>query len=227
MSFTRNQATGAYRRWEPLAFDAQDEPATEIADASPPEPAPEPVLEELAPPEPQIQLPTAADIEAMFEDARRDGFAAGFAEGAEQARQQAQRIAGVADDLESALARLDDDVAESVVALAVEIARRMVRRTLAEAPEGITDIVRDALNQLPHTQVTINLHPADLALVREYLAEQPGHPQHRLIEDPTVTQGGCRLQAAGTEIDATVETRWRRILEGLVRHDTAWEPSEK
>ncbi|BAL23650.1 flagellar assembly protein FliH [Azoarcus sp. KH32C] len=227
----RHQAVGAYRRWEPPAFDDDGSTAPAVAEeteAPPPEPVvratPEP--EPDVPLEPAIQLPTAADIEAMFEDARRDGFSAGFEEGAAQARQQADRIAALVDTLAASFKRLDQDVADEVIALAIEVARQMVRQTLAERPEAVTDVVRNALHQLPQTQVRIHLNPEDLALVREYLTDQPGHPHHLLIEDDTVTRGGCRISAPASEIDATIETRWRRILEGLSHSETAWAPSK-
>ena len=229
----RHQAVGAYRRWEPQAFD-DDGSAAPAAEATPPpqeaavesalepEPAPEPEVML----EPAIQLPTAADIEAMFEDARRDGFAAGFEEGAAHAREEAERITALVDTLDAAFKRLDQDIAEEVVALAIEVARQMVRQAIAETPGALTDVVRNALHQLPQTQVRIHLHPDDLAVVKAYLADQTGHPHHQLIEDETVTRGGCRVSAPSSEIDATVETRWRRILEGLGRTETAWTPEK-
>ncbi len=233
MSISRHQAVGAYRHWEPPAFGEAEEPQAdaplpEVAPAAPepaakaaPMPAPPPA------PQPEIQLPTAAEIEAMFDEARREGHEAGFAEGAELARQQADRLAGLADGLDDALKRLDQDVAEEIVALAIEIARQMVRRTLAENPEeAVIETVRAALNQLPQAQLRIHVHPDDVALARTYLADQPTHLHHQVLEDDTVTRGGCRLQSPASEIDATVETRWRRILEGLGHRDAHWEAAK-
>ncbi|HJV26673.1 MAG TPA: flagellar assembly protein FliH [Aromatoleum sp.] len=227
----RHQAVGAYRRWEPPAFDDDGSTAPAAAEETedhPPDPvaeaAPQPEFAPDMPLEPAIQLPTAADIEAMFEDARRDGFAAGLEEGAAQARQQADRISSLADTLAASFKEIDQEVADEVVALAIEVARHMVRQTLAEHPEAITDVVRNALHQLPQNQVRIHLNPEDLGLVKEFLADQPGHPHHLLIEDDTVTRGGCRISAPTSEIDATIETRWRRILEGLSRPETGWTP---
>ncbi|WP_407278261.1 flagellar assembly protein FliH [Aromatoleum evansii] len=234
MSISRHQAVGAYRRWEPPAFGEQEEllPETPEADLPPPAP-PEPVAETAPPPEPPpavqpgIQLPTAAEIEAMFDDARREGYEAGYAEGAELARQQASRLAELADGLDGALKQLDQEVADEVVGLAIEVARQMVRRALAENPEeALIETVRAALNQLPQAQVRIHVHPDDVALIRTYIAEQPTHLHHQIIEDDSVTRGGCRLQGTASEIDATVETRWRRILEGLGQRAPHWDDSK-
>lgn len=233
MSFTRHQAVGAYQRWEPPAFDEQADapaaPADNAADAAPvhaPAPVEPDATEETQ--GPAIQLPTAEEIETMFEDARREGFAAGFVDGAEAARQQVARLAELTDTLDASLARLDGEIAEEVVALAIELARRMVRRTLAEQPAAINEVVREAMQQLPQSRITIHVNPDDAALVREFLAEQGAHQPARLVEDEGVARGGCRLQSENSEIDATLETRWRRILEGIGRaNDTRWdaEPS--
>jgi flagellar assembly protein FliH len=225
MSVSRHQAVGAYQRWEPPAFD----PAARAPDASGAPDAPGhaaaadagPVPPE-APPQPAIRFPTADEIETMYEQARTEGQATGYAEGTAQARDEAARLAALAQGLDQALVRLDEDIAEEILALAIEVARRMVRLTLAERPAAVAETVKAALQQLPQNQVRIHLHPDDIALVRAHLADPLEHGHHRLLEDDTVTRGGCRLDAGGSDIDATVETRWRRILEGLAVSHTAW-----
>jgi flagellar assembly protein FliH len=230
MSISRHQAVGAYRRWEPQSLDgAADEPGPGPVEPPPPQPPPKPEPKPQPDPPrdpvPPVQLPTAADIDAMFEDARREGHETGLREGAEQARDEALRIGALADGLDEALQRLDQDVAEELVGLAIEIARRLVRHALAENPEAVIETVRAALNQLPQAQARIHLHPDDLALVRAYLADQPEGAHHALIEDDSVSRGGCRVQTAGSEIDATLETRWRRVLDTLGRRDASWQES--
>ncbi|MDR2881834.1 MAG: hypothetical protein LBV29_08060 [Azoarcus sp.] len=45
------------------------------------------------------------------------------------------------------------------------------------------------------------------------------------VEDETVSPGGCRVETPGAQIDATMETRWRRAIESLGREHTPWTPS--
>lgn len=234
MTVTRHQAVGAYRRWDPPSFDGAntstaadaDSPATAAtgpdpsATAAPPEkPSPLPELQL----DPKIKLPTAEEIEAMFEQAREEGHAVGHEAGKAEARAEAERLSGLVRSMDEALDRLGSEVAEEIVALAIAIARQMVKHTLADHPATIAETVREALQQLPQSKVRIHVHPDDAALIREYHADQLEHGHHQLIEDDTITRGGCRLQAAGCEIDATLETRWRRILEGMGRTDAGWE----
>lgn len=241
MSVARHQAVGAYRRWEPQSFDeaapASDDPVGEAPPADPeadsgpalPEPA-----ASTAPAPAEYILPTAEEIEAMFEQGRAtgraeghaEGFAAGHAEGLkkgfEEARREAEKLAGLVSAMNEALAAMDGEVAEEIVVLSIELARQMVRHTLADHPGAVGETVREALQQLPQNQISIHLHPDDAHLVREHLGDTLDYGHHRIIEDETITRGGCRLQAAGSEIDATMETRWKRTLESLGRSDAKW-----
>lgn len=237
MSITRHQAVGAYRRWEPPDFDAPPPP--------PPAPIPqepEPPVEPQAPAF-AFNLPTAEELEQMQEAARQEGYAAGHEEGLEAGRQQgyadghAEGLeagrqegyeAGLADarneaatlqsllqSFDQALSKIDEEVAEELAQLAIAVARQMVRQTLAMHPEAIADTVRAALAQLPQAQARIHLNPADLHLVRQLLGEQLEQGGHRLVEDDSVSRGGCHLHAGGSHLDASIETRWRRIVEHL------------
>ncbi|MCK9260988.1 MAG: flagellar assembly protein FliH [Azoarcus sp.] len=250
MSISRHQAVGAYRRWEPTAFDADTKAP---AEQTPPEEA-QAVPEPAAAPEPEpaefesslpegFQLPTADDIERMHEEARATGREeglsegraegieagreAGYAEGKAQAEAEAERLAGLADELDAAMTKIDEEVADELLALAIEIARQVLQHTLATQPDSVTETIRAALQQLPQSHAQIRLNPEDLALAREHLGEQLSHGGHRLIEDESIARGGCRVEASGAQIDATMETRWRRVLESLGKDNAEWTPPEE
>lgn len=231
MSVDRHQAVGAYRRWEPPRFDAPPEseapPAPAELPAAPPPPPPAaaapPPPPPPEPPAPAVRLPTAEDIERIHDQAHREGYAAGYEEGTARGRMEALRLHTLAESLEQALTGIDGEVTEELLALSIEVARQMVRRSLRQDRKVIVDIVKEALQQLPQNHAMIHLHPEDAALVREYLGEQLAHVGNRVIEDDRVTPGGCSIEASGSQIDASVQTRWRRILENLSRSETDWD----
>jgi len=232
MGFERNQAAGAYRRWEPPRFDAPPPPDPEL-EADEPEalavdPEPLDVIEEAPPPppEPAFKLPTAQDIERIHEEAHKEGYAAGYDEGTARGRVEALQLHTLVESMDTALRQIDQDVAEEVVALAIEVARQMAIRTMKEHPGMVVDVVREALQHLPQGKAMIHLNPDDATLVREYLGEQLAHNEHRIVEDDLVDRGGCRVESAGSVVDATVQTRWRRIMENLNCEDTDWEPQD-
>lgn len=259
VSFTRHQAVGAYRRWEPPAFDAPSPGAAapeaeipHVTDVAKVAEAPQTALP------PGLKLPTAVEIEHIHEEARRGGFEEGHAEGHqtghrtghqagleegraegrqagfEEGRQagydegraaageEAERLRDVLARLDRALTRLDADIAEELLALAIELARKVLQHTLAVEPEAVVSAIRNVLQYLPQTRTQIHLNPEDVALARKHLGEILEQEGHLLIEDDSVSRGGCRVESAGAQIDATMETRWRRVLESLGREHAPW-----
>ena len=215
---------------------AASTPGTSPA-ATAPAPAPELSLP------PDFHLPTADEIERMHEEVRAAGLAegreagyaegleagqaAGYAEGAARAEAEAARLVSLADGLDQALHALDNEVAEEIMALAIEMARRMVKLTLAEHPETVLETVRTALLQLPQGHAQIHLHPDDMALVRQHLGEPLSHGGHRLQEDARLQRGECRIDGQGAQVDATLETRWRRVLESIGHDRARWQVPEE
>lgn len=215
MSVTRHQAVGAYQRWTPPAFDESEAPPVEeAAPAEAESPAPE---EAETPQEPPVKLPTAEEIEAMYEQARRDGEKAGFDEGMKKAQAEAAQLTKLVRAMDGALDALGAEVAEEIATLAIALARQMVGEALQATPEAVVAVVREALQQVPQGKVRIHLHPEDVKLVRKHLDDQLETGHHHLIEDTAVARGGCRLEATGCDIDATVQTRWERVLSGIGR----------
>jgi flagellar assembly protein FliH len=195
---------------------------------------------------PGISLPTVAEIENIHEEARRSGFdeglaegrkqghaegreagfaeghEAGFAEGKADAETEARHLHELAGQLEQALARLDGEVAKELLSLSIEVARKVIQHTLAVEPDAILSVVRSVLQTLPQVRTEISLNPEDLALVRKHIGEIVDQGGHVLVEDANITRGGCRVETPGAQIDATIETRWRRALESLGQENAPW-----
>ncbi len=160
-------------------------------------------------------LPTAEDVERIHRDSHKQGFDAGYEEGTARARMEALRLHTLAEQMNNALGEFDQQVAEELLGLALEIARQVVRQTIAARPAVILEVVREALAQLPHQHASIYLHPEDASLVRSHLGDQLTHLGHRLFEEATLARGGLRMESGGSHLDASVENRWRRIVEGI------------
>lgn len=194
----------AYQRWELGGFDGGSS-----------RPAPKAARAQADAAQPAVSLPTAEDIERIHKDAHRQGYAAGYEEGTARARVEALRLHTLVETLEAALKDFDQAMGRELLELALEIARQVVRRSIAVKPDVILETVREALLQLPHQHASVFLHPEDASLMRTHLGDQMTHAGHRIFEDPAVQRGGCRVEAAGSQVDATLETRWRRVVENL------------
>lgn len=204
----------AWERWELASFE------DEVALAPPPAAAPEPPKqnEPALDPEAIERICAAArkeGYEAGFQAGYQDGVKKGYESGQTAVRAEAERIRQVADELDRALKELDQQIADELVALAIEIARQVVRHEVTLRPAAIVGVVSEALAQLPHQHAMIRLNPDDAALVRASLGEALSHAGHRIVEEPHLKSGDCFLEAGGCQIDASLATRWRRVIEAL------------
>ena len=148
----------------------------------------------------------------------QDGRPAGYEAGSQEAGALVATLRTLLDALAATTGALHQALAEDLLALSVEIARKMVGHALQTRPEQIFDVLQSALAALPQARARIHLHPADLALVRAHLPEHPALTGHRLIEDPALSRGGCTLDTDTTQLDASVPTRWARLLGGFPDH---------
>jgi flagellar assembly protein FliH len=168
----------------------------------------------------QVALPTAAQIEEIQRQAREEGFQAGHAEGVQKAMQENRRLADLIGALEM---QVDEQVAHELLDLSLDIARQILHQALKVNPEQLLGVVREAIATLPHYNqgAHLVLHPDDAALVRERMGEQLSHSGWKIFEDARVERGGARIETANSQIDASLETRWKRVVAALGQ-DTSW-----
>lgn len=188
----------AYQRWELPAFDMEQRAEAAV-------------------------LPTAEEVEQIRQQAQEEGYQAGYAEGAQRVREEAQRLAGMIDALDKELQQVDQQVAQNLLDLAMEMSRQMLQQALEIKPELVLGIVNEAINELPHfnQHAHLILHPADAELVRSQMGEQLDHTGWKIFEDAQMERGGCRVETAHSRIDASMATRWKRVV-AFIGQDSSW-----
>lgn len=102
--------------------------------------------------------------------------------------------------------------------LAAAMAERIVRRELSQRPEIALDWIREALELASGCDdVVISLHPQDQERlgedVRRIVKDLGALGSARIVADPHVSAGGCRVRTRYGEIDQTIETQIRRLKE--------------
>lgn len=215
--FISKEKLTAYQRWELAAFDE----AEQKAKAAPLPQAPPPAAETPMDQAPPVTLATAEEVERIYSEAHESGYAAGYAAGYEagiaQARIEAARIGTLLKNLQQSLQGIDQDVADQLLALAIEIASQVLRQSLRVKPELLLPVVREAVAALSphHGHPALFVSPHDAALIRTHLGEQLAHNNWRIIEDGRLEAGGCRAEIGASEVDATFATRWRRVIEAI------------
>lgn len=170
----------------------------------------------------RLNIMTAESIEALqkkaYQEGHEQGMQQGLADGAESIRKSVARLEGVFNTLHEPLKELDEAVVEQMVALAISVARQIIRREIKTDPSQIIAAVREAIAVLPvgSRQLQVYLNPADALIVKEAMAISPDDHRWKIIDDPTLTQGGCKVVTEKSSIDASIEERITRIMTGVL-----------
>ncbi|MBS0455140.1 MAG: flagellar assembly protein FliH [Proteobacteria bacterium] len=221
----------AWQRWEMQSLGAPSRRPSPTArtphdakTAAPPRTPPGPTLED------KLLARLRVDARAMGEaEGRRQGWTQGHAEGLEAGRTEgraegmalatahAEQLRTLAQSLPAALASAERELSSSLISLALDVARQVIHHSLEAEPAWIVPLVQQMLNTKPALQgePRLLLHTDDVALVRSSLGSALQEAGWQVRVDDSISRGGCRVQCAGSEIDATLETRWERVTAAL------------
>jgi flagellar assembly protein FliH len=204
----------AYQRWE-LASFGDDRPSQQNTAAQ----------------QKAAQQQAAEDLVRLREEARQQGHAEGFnqghAEGLQAGRMEAARettrIRQVAEAFGAELSQVNDAVADDMLNLSLDLAKAMLKTALRVRPEMVLPVVSEAIRYLPTVQqpALLVLHPQDAAIVRSHMMDELEKAGWRITEDLQIERGGCRVETASNQIDATLPVRWHRIADALGKQ-TDW-----
>ncbi len=212
----------AFQRWEMTSFGDQ-RPST--------------LAKQAAQHANQVIVPTQAEIDRMRELALQQGYAHGHAsgldegfrkghtegltlglnEGREQAALEIGYLHQLAQDFGQQIAHADSAIAHDLLDLALDLAKAMLKTALQVKPELVLPVVVDAVQYLPvlHQPAIVVMHPDDSALVHAHMGDELEKNGWRVVEDESIGRGGCKIDTANNQIDASAATRWQRIAASL------------
>ena len=155
--------------------------------------------------------------------ARKEGFRQGYAAGQARAAAESERLRSIAGQLAHSFTGLENELAGQLLDLALDVARQMLRSDPKVRREALLPVVREAMQCLPDQvqRPQLLLNPADVDLVRARIGDELQLNGMAIVEDHRIEPGGCRISAINCEVDATLPTRWRRVIAVLGR-DVAW-----
>jgi len=162
-----------------------------------------------------------------FEEGHAQGLEAGRQEALEQGRaknaQEAEHLASLLQNCTQAMHNIEAETGQALIRLAISISQQVIRSTLAVEPERILETIHDILHLDGGQEglLRLRLHPDDLALVQEHISDDPIARHWRLQGDSTIERGGCIAETTLGSIDATLQTRWQRVV-GALGHSMPW-----
>jgi len=172
-----------------------------------------------------ITLPTIDQISAIQEQARQEGYQAGHAEGHAEGYAQGQqkaalettRLRNLANAFTTEISQADETISQQILDLSIDFARAILKTALTVRPELVIPIVKEAVRYLPAMQqpALLFLNPGDAVLVKEQIGDELEKMGWQVADDAQLKPGGCRVETANNQIDASLPTRWQRLAASL------------
>lgn len=164
---------------------------------------------------------TVEGVETVQQQAHEEGYAKGYGEGLAAGKAQSQRFEQLMTALHEPFVDLDQQVEQELLLLVKVVARQLVRRELRSEPDQIVAVVREAMAALPVAtrDVRLQLHPEDAALVCEVLSLEQADRPWRIVEDPVLPRGDCRVVTDTSQVDATLESRLTTLVTSIMGGD--------
>ena len=181
----------------------------------------------------------AAAAEAIARVAREQSEARGYEAGMAKAKAEMegqvnelktriQRLDKLLQFMSRPLEELDADVEKMLLQLTLTVGKQLARRELRIDPAQVIAVIRESLQELPTAarEARVHLHPEDASIVRERLAEPSNERAWRIVEDPTMSRGGCVVKTETSRIDARLESRINTIIANVLGDERAAERTE-
>ncbi len=205
---------------------------------------------------PKIELPTAAELQQIRDDAYQEGYASGVARGQEEGRQQGiplgkkeghelgqqegyeagkklghdeaykdaekelslqqQVLTQTLTQLKTFSQSQEQHMEQAMVSMVIQICQNLLLKELDKDPELIQSIVKKVIQSLPENpkNIQIRVHPDQVEAVQK--AAQQSDESWVVSADENLLPGGCAVTTSQSQVDYTLEHRFRQQISALL-----------
>jgi len=187
--------------------------------------------------------------EQGFEEGRKAGYKDGLQRGLEEGRAQAleesaARLSAIESAWMDALGQFEgareqmlEQAGDQILKVAALCAERVTKRCVELDEDAVAAQMEAVLKITSHVgRLVLRIHPEDEAVAREALPDllaRLGRDVHaEIVTDASISRGSCVAKtASGGEVDASIDTQLRRVIDVLLppsdRHTTQEDPFGK
>ena len=157
------------------------------------------------------------EADAIREAAAKEGYQAGLS----QAKDDIAAFRESVKVFMGAKQEVFDTIAPEILSISVDIAKKIIKKELTQAPELLLESVHEILKGLlkEETKITLHANPAQVSMLKSevpQMAEQLGlEAKIMVIPDDSVMEGGCVVTTTNGVVDATIDTQLAIISEAL------------
>jgi flagellar biosynthesis/type III secretory pathway protein FliH len=193
-------------------------PEDVFAPAMPTKDTPQPVRLE-----PTEDRSRAATLERdAFATAYAQGEKAGVEAGSKRTDAMLRRLSDSLRELEELRRSMIRQTEHQIVQLAVEMARRILRREVQTDNDLLCAMARVALDRLGDTTpATIRLNPEDYHTIAARHGGTWAGNHVTVVADPAIGRGGCMVESSFGFIDASVDAQFKVLEQALLGEEGA------
>ena len=142
------------------------------------------------------------------------------------------QITQLTQNLEESVPKAFREMEEALAHMACTLTRKLMANIPIDA-ERIKAVVSEAIGELERdAALQIRIHPEDLSLLSDGIegtqAKQFDRSENlRFIPDENLTRGGCYIKTPFGDFDATMESKWARVIEAFNRRPKPQNPTQE
>ncbi len=162
--------------------------------------------------------PSAKQLEQLQKKAYEEGFQSGYQDGKSEAEaevlQLKDRICQTVTSVNQSLSIIDHEVENQLIRLIVKLIAQLLRKEYLTDPGLLQLVVHEVISELlmPGLKIQVYLNPEDALFFRETLASAE-LKNIEIVDQPKLQRGDCKFVTQTTDIDGTIETRIKNIMD--------------
>lgn len=162
------------------------------------------------------QAITALEKQTLAQ-AEQTGQQRGYEAGWDAAHHERVALIQAAESMKNEFTQFKNQLADKVLALGVQVAKRVLGDTVQTQPQQAGLILRQLVQDMRFdpSELRLKAHPSTLEALRAQYGDGGELAGIKLLETPDMLTGGFVLMHPEGQIDATMETRWARAIEAL------------
>lgn len=168
-----------------------------------------------------IVLPSADEIEKIRKDAYDEGLRNGVDEGRKRGEAEYEQVISlvnnISDQLNSLSSIRSDAIVSEIKNTITAIVKQVIRREISISSEQIISVVKEGFSLLPslNENITLKIHPDDAEIVETSIIGKMSL-KVTVIQDPSLSSGGCHFETDSAKIDMSVETRMAKVFVNIM-----------
>lgn len=160
----------------------------------------------------------ADGLEKGIAEGREQGRAEALAQSSEQLQQLSAAWSQVANDWEQQRTDMEREARQAVLSFALSAAEKIVHRVIEVDESVVVDQAAQALSLvLSSHNANVCIHPVDRSMLEDALPDlikELASLEHiELIDDESITPGGCVVAFGQGRVDATIERQLQRLID--------------